>query len=88
MKVIEIRESIQSQVQVGDRIRWSSRGDTDFGRVTKINRRTFVCANGSNKHPYKMVVDKELVFEIVRWEHDGKIFKDIDLPLDGLPVRP
>lgn len=54
-----------SQVRIGDRIRWSYRGDGDFGEVTKINPRTFLCAS-SNKSGRPVLVSRALVFEVLR----------------------
>lgn len=59
--------------KLGDRICWANRGDTDFGTVAKINRKTFVC-NESNKYNHQVIVDKVLVYEVVRF----------DKPLKGL----
>lgn len=55
-----------NSVQINDRVRWQCRGDYNFGRVTKINKRTFIVRGEKYEGGQVYSVQKELVFEALR----------------------
>lgn len=53
-----------SEVKINDRVRWQYKGDYNWGRVTKINRKTFLVKGEKQEGLYQ--IGKELVFEVLR----------------------
>lgn len=56
----------QDHMRIGDRALWVYGGDTDFGTISKINRKT-ICAESSNKYAEPVSVDKSLIYKVIRF---------------------